>query len=1035
MLPPELCAKIQKYIKERAQFNPESFKEKLFCTYQLKLFINLAEASQEDDPNTAIEKILKENWDLISGTCLSYTALPEDESTLLLCDIAEHIGEQNGKPALKVLIPTIAITSIHDDYPDLVGNDSPDIRDTLKTHILSQSGTYLIPLLVLGKLTVPWNPSSKLPNYYYDYASMLDDDAFIRESEYQRLLTHSKHTQDLSTSKENYEDFLNDKSSLLGHLNTLSKHLRFNSASGIGQEENAGEGAYNAILRFNEYYSLLTDAQKSSIPEAVKSEVVKLLNLSSDATVNHNATENLETCIATRESALNESVKENEVTLIAIGISDQNKQVLLEETKRQFSAHQEKLITDIQQGEYSTGRDPLGITHKLLKALDITSTIDSSAEFQDFLSLSAADIKEVAESNNNVRQGIVAQFNTIESFVMFCATATNLECLQALLSVVGNEVLGKLARRPEDLSACLLTLDGERLRIVCNAAKDKLPDIIKDSDDFGASLTNLTTEQRTAIFNAFQDKLPDIIKDVDDFVVVLEYLSAEQCAVVCNAIKVKLPDIIKNRADFGQALRDFSIEQCTAVYSAVKNNLPNIIKNCNNFAQVLGYLSIEQCATVCNAAKDQLPDIIKDRDDFRIALAFLSAEKRTAFFNAFQDKLPNIIKGGDDFSSILRHLTTEQCIVVCNAVKNKRPDIIKDGDDFRAALTYLTAENRTVFFNVFQDKLPDIIKDGDCFKAVLGYLTVEQCKAVCNAVKNKWPDVIKDGNDFVATFTSLADEKRTAVLNAFQDKLPDIIKDGYDFEEALLFLTTEECTVFFNAVKNKWPDIIKDGDDFRAALAHLTAEQCAVVCNAVKKKRPEIIKEGCDFGETLACLTDEKRIVFFNAFQNQLPTIIKNDEDYKAVPPYLWLGKRLAQKSKNIKLKAYLPGYILAGLIVGLGVHFAGYALIVSVLGLIIPPMALLAAKYYKKQQFNRLSYPLFFKSIAIKDNPVDNVDNKLKAYSLGKDAEKSWKGYFTSYTKPSAYLHYSEFCTGKIEAEGKLCGRRAAGYKYRPTF
>lgn len=128
----------------------------------------------------------------------------------------------------------------------------------------------------------------------------------------------------------------------------------------------------------------------------------------------------------------------------------------------------------------------------------------------------------------------------------------------------------------------------------------------------------------------------------------------------------------------------------------------------------------------------------------------------------------------------------------------------------------------------------------------------------------------------------------------------------------------------------------------------------------------------------------------------------------------------------NISLRDSIPGYFLGGLVVGAATFWAGGAstLIAATLGLLTAGTAF-AHKYYKSYQFDRLSYPLSFKSMEASDILTDKVDDQLNAYKLGQDAYKSWGGYFTSYTKPEAYIHYNEFCTGQIEADGEINKRR----------
>ena len=1026
MLNSQLLACIQNLKKEKSQLYPTTFVEELINNYQLGLLSTLEGACKETNTTASLKKILFKNWTLIKGTCLSYTAQPEDTLTLLLCDIAEEISIKNNVPALNILMPTIKTESIHDSYPKLTGDEAPNVKEVLKTHILSQSGAYLIPIRVLGELAIPLKPSNNLYNYYYDYETMSGSDAYVNAEEYQRLLMHSKDTQNLSTLKDNYEGFLNDESCLLGQLNKLIKHLRFNSTSGVGQETRAGEGAYGAILIFNKYYNLLEDSQKNTIPEAVKSEIELLLNLSSDSTVNANATENMQTCLATRSMMLSQSVKAHEADLSDIGIDDNERQALLQLAKEQFESHQAELMANIKRGEYKKGHDSLGITHELLNTLNTVPTISSQEEFQDFLSLSAKDIEDIVRNNKAVRKGILAQIDTIESFLIFCVTGTTPDRLQAIVSMLSHKHFSKLVEHVYDLSACLLLLEGERLKIVCEAFKNNLPDIIQNGDDFGRTLEHLSTEQRTTVFNVFQNKLPDIITNGIDFGWALEHLSAEQCTIVCNAVKDELPDIITNGEDFGRTLEYLSAEQCTIVCNAVKDELSDIITNGEDFGWAFEHLSAEQCTIVCNAVKDKLSDIIENGYELTSVLKHLSAEQCTIFCNVVKDKLPGFIKNWDELASVLKHLSAEQCAIFCNATINKLPDIIKNAEEFGRTLKHLNAGQRTAVFNALQNKLPDIIQNGDDFERALKHLSAGQRTAVFNALQNKLPDIIENGYDFGWALKHLNAKQRTVVFNALLNKLPDIIEDGDGFGRALKHLSAKQCIIVCNAVKDKLPNIINDGYGFWVVLKSLSAKQSTIVCNAVKDMLPDILENGEEVASVLKHLSAEQRTAVLNAFQNKLADIIKNDRDYKAAFPYLQTLNKFKKKSKNIRLKTFIPLYFSVGLFVGVSALVAGVSISLAPLLALLTTGVLFTLKYYKKQQFQRLSYPLFFKSVGRKeDSPADNSDVALNAYNIGKDAGLSWAGYFTSYQKLDAYKGYNSYCTGQIEADCEVKGRR----------
>lgn len=97
---------------------------------ELTRIIKLAEekkTEKEKLPET-LTQFLKQNWELVQGTSLCYTAIPNEEITLLLCDVATFIASQkestigdHAEPihAIKLLMPSVVVESHRDAYPDL----------------------------------------------------------------------------------------------------------------------------------------------------------------------------------------------------------------------------------------------------------------------------------------------------------------------------------------------------------------------------------------------------------------------------------------------------------------------------------------------------------------------------------------------------------------------------------------------------------------------------------------------------------------------------------------------------------------------------------------------------------------------------------------------------------------------------------------------------------------------------------------------------------------------------------------------------
>ena len=322
-----------------------------------RLEIIFSENLEKDKLTEALQNDLEKNWDLVHNTALGYTALPSDELTHLFCDIAQHIADERSLNPIEVLMPGVAYESIREGYPDL--DKTQDIKYVLQTHVLGHDGKYLLPVKLLSELDLSPTPTL-MGNPYFDYAQHAADSTHVNSKEYERLVAHSPLTQAVFDAKHKYDLLTNDTSTLLGQLKQLCQQLGSNMAGALGEETNAGSGAYPAIINFMEYYNKLSQAEKNNIPNSLKREIDLLLALVTDKTQNINATENIETCIATRRSQLILTMSGRDEVLNQISLSGAKKASLITEASEQFDSAQQALATALK-GNYQLGHDQLDI--------------------------------------------------------------------------------------------------------------------------------------------------------------------------------------------------------------------------------------------------------------------------------------------------------------------------------------------------------------------------------------------------------------------------------------------------------------------------------------------------------------------------------------------------------------------------------------------------------------------------------------------------------------------------------------------------
>ena len=103
----------------------ESIYQRYCATVKAELIKIMNENTPPHDLIQALDAYLTKNWKRVKGTSLCYTAIPEREITLLLCDIAEYMSAEGNlknsaelpRVPIEFLMPDIYLHSATEDYP------------------------------------------------------------------------------------------------------------------------------------------------------------------------------------------------------------------------------------------------------------------------------------------------------------------------------------------------------------------------------------------------------------------------------------------------------------------------------------------------------------------------------------------------------------------------------------------------------------------------------------------------------------------------------------------------------------------------------------------------------------------------------------------------------------------------------------------------------------------------------------------------------------------------------------------------------
>ena len=757
--------------------------------------------------------------------------------------------------ALKLLMPTILLTSFAEDYPD-IGNDF----SMIKTHILSSSGLSLLPVKLMSS-------NDFLDNKIINPYDVNDNPMNFMEYECSRLISHSSLTQAIATLKHEYELIAHDTSNLLGQLKQLCRQLSLNDAhGGLGEQDNAASGAYPAIIYFMEYYAKIDESQKVNIPPALTQEINLLFELITDHTKNSNAVSNLETCIGTRKEHLITAMQNHEQLLSEISISGENKLSCLSRARADLSSAQLSLEKAITSDTYLDGYDRLGINKHLIEFLNVDVNVTSYADFQLIRTLTESDLNELFLIPL-FKQQVISQFNNINDLVLFITEQSRSNVI-AILQNIGDELLAKLIFRinPKCLNMFLGVLDLDKLQLVCvvlknqlvkymcseskwNQIKDALsPEqytifknvIMRQNYDsihaFIRILSIIPTSDRDDFFNLNKTTIANMIRSSLDWNITSLSLRDKYMLDLFHMIKHRIQDLIIQPADckhilyvikkydepidFYGTMTDWYLAKITTLNDLIKF-MPNIIPK-----EIVKYIITS--TSVANELQEQLrnsPEFLSsiDKNLYILLLPYIFNDYEQLILQNMQ------INSVKEFKAIMRPLDIEARTIICKHFKNKLVSLIIDveyetifhklfylgtkdprqnAQNFSEILELITPEQRTEIYEATKPYISKILLpyfiDNDfpiCLLNVLKHLTPDQCFDVCNSIS---PDKLQFLFSSFVVFKKFIDhfdsrDMVRAIINGMKTRVFDLIHPPI----VLRFFSSEQIDIIYDAIKHE----------------------------------------------------------------------------------------------------------------------------------------------------------------------------------------------------------------------------------------
>ncbi len=904
--------RISELYNEKLCLQPKRIKEKVIFAHHRKLLVKLILNAHDhikseiyhlprDETISSLKNILANNWHEFKLTPCGYTTQPESDVTLLLCDIAHTLGQITGQKPIHILMPGVSTESIVDGVPSL---DEMDLETVLRTHIVSDSGNYLYPIAALGSLACESDlDSQKIPNPCYDYNQVTESgetEGYIPAAALERMLNHSSDTQALLDAKARYKRLIKP-TNLLGQLQLLIKTLRMNSVSGIGEEEQAGSRAYAGIISFNDYYQTLNNEQKNLIPADLKNEIEFLLALSGSKEQNDEGTANLQTCINIRQDSLASLTKQYESILINIGVDEQTQSELIKSARELFVLSQKQIQAQCDSRAYH-GMDKLPLSKKLIDTLHVQVELKSEADLQDFLSLTAIDIKSLLENNEALQSQLVDKLKETDDLILF-TTQTPIEQMKMVLQLIANKLPNP---NGSELSVWLEMLDLKRFEIVLAAFKSF---VIGNSVNFAETLGHLSDDKRDIIYSHFENVLPNLMQKAEDINYIFKFLNDAQRAKMFEMLKNKFSGIIQNAKDYSIILELLSPEQQSAVYQETKDHIPDIIKKAEDLALVLSFASESLCKEMLDMLKLKIPKLILNEDDIRnacrgldveqsrivlkllpakwtksvneicIVLKALNDTQRNIFLEMIKEKLPSLIQSAKNVREVCEHLNEQQSAQVLGGIIHKIPSLIQTVDDYIS----ITDIGSKVDFDLIEKgrekidaKLASVIHTREDFGKLVAITF--PFDGLFELVKDKLPTLLTSLLD-VAEVIKLVDiNRRVELLLAIINRLPNIFHavDDEAVFHILSFLNVGQSPKVITTIL---PSLIQSADSFSHIFISLNIEQRKALLDVMKDNIPNLIKNAIDASNIFSSLDDEQFSIVFDVVKEKLPNIIHSAKD------------------------------------------------------------------------------------------------------------------------------------------------------------
>ena len=843
-------------------------------------------------PLTQFKELLKNRWHNVQGTYLCYTATPQSPATDICCDIANYLAEHNGDKALSYLMPSVK----HALHPVMYDNiNEHDIRELIRSCILSDDTNYLIPVDLLGFLSCDNEDNlHQALNETLQYLDVNNNLRPLTSHEQHRLMNHSALTQKLMGAMESFEKAKQSEHSLYTILLDLQKAFIRASRGNIERatESEAGQSATEGLVTFRNHCNALANMELILTQQAPN------------------------------PSEVNNALQPNPRRVYLIKTTQSTYQIGFEDSEGQYQ--QQKLT-----------RDEVTGSGYLIEALDhlpseyfngepYTGTLLSKPQIGHIIS--RTQVSHVFENDFFAEPfyhtHLVNPINRAFYAYDYCV-AQEAEALKALLEKHGDE-LGDLGFVPDqdgnpplvnhyrgEFNKYRYELNSELddnntdhkpykgqdpLRLTMEQIHSIDPDYINNSDDVLFILEGLTPDEIETATSIFDQRMRRALTDISDLAVVLSGLNSPQIERFISSLNC-LSNII-NQQDLPNLARLLPDDKAG---SLLKMTGPQFIEDGQDFQEILEVLNQNPQDKLIDSLvhQERLTSIIKDLFDLKNTLETLNDNLRSHFLEQVDQHigLTSLIQNGVDLQNMLEGLdpNPQEQLLDKLAQQEHLTSIIKNPYDLTGTLKTLSGNLRDHCLEQVDQHigLTSLIKNRVDLQNTLEALDQNGRKYLldCLSQQGHLTSIVEKPKDLRDVLKVLYKDNRQLLLSALETKKPlaSIIRSSGDLRNTLEFLDQVRRKDLLKKLINqrRLTSIVEKPKGLRDVLEVLYKDNRQLLLSALETKKPlaSIIRSSDDLRNTLEFLDHVRRKDLLKKLVNQrrLTSIIEKHEDLTAV--------------------------------------------------------------------------------------------------------------------------------------------------------